>query len=229
MKMIFIHGSGGCKESWKFQTDYFKGSEALNLPGHPDGNPCSSIEDYVTWLKAYIDDRGYRDLVLVGHSLGGGIVLLYALKYPQDVKAIIPLGSGARLRVHPDFLEALKKIINQPELFKEFSTQKSTLIPPEMEEILTRRRLENGPAVMLGDLEACDRFDIMARLSEIHTPALTLCGSEDLMTPPKYARFLADKMPNCRSVVIPGGTHMVYVEKPGETNQAIEEFLNAIN
>ena len=76
MKIIFIHGSGGCKESWKFQTDYFKDSEAINLPGHPDGDTCGSIEEYVDWLKGYIDEKGYKDLVLVGHSLGGGMVLL---------------------------------------------------------------------------------------------------------------------------------------------------------
>ena len=39
MKIIFIHGSGGCKESWGYQTDYFKGSKAINLPGHPQGSP----------------------------------------------------------------------------------------------------------------------------------------------------------------------------------------------
>jgi len=229
MKIIFIHGSGGCKESWKYQTEYFQNSEAINLPGHPDGKPCNSVEEYVDWLKGYIDERGYRDLVLAGNSLGGAIVLLYALKYPKDLKGIIPLGSGARLRVRPDFLEDLKKFTRQPERFKDFSTQKSNLIPPDLEEILTRRRLENGPAVMLSDMEACDRFDIMNRLSEIQTPALALCGSEDAMTPPKYAHFLAGKMPNCRAIVIPGGTHTVYAEKPEETNQAIEDFLQTLN
>ena len=185
MKIIFIHGSGGCKESWKFQTDYFKDSEAINLPGHPDGDTFGSIEEYVDWLKGYIDEKGYKDLVLVGHSLGGGIVLLYALKYPGDLKGIVPLGSGTRLRVHPDFLEALRKMVSQPDTYKDFKTQESSLTPPDMEEIMTKRRLENGPAVMLSDLEACDRFDIMDRLSDLQTPVLALCGSEDIMTPPK--------------------------------------------
>jgi pimeloyl-ACP methyl ester carboxylesterase len=229
MKIIFIHGSGGCKESWKFQTDYFKDSEAINLPGHPDGDPCSSVEEYVDWLKSYIDEKGYKDLVLVGHSLGGGVVLLYALKYPGDLKGIIPLGSGTRLRVRPDFLEALRKMVSQPDTYKDFKTQESSLTPPDMEQIMTRRRLENGPAVMLSDLEACDRFDIMDRLADLKTPALALCGSEDIMTPPKYTQFMADRLPNCRGVVIPDGTHMVYVEKPNETNQAIEEFIREIS
>ena len=50
MQLIFIHGSGGCKESWQNQVRYFEGSEAVNLPGHPDGDLCPSIEEYVIWV-----------------------------------------------------------------------------------------------------------------------------------------------------------------------------------
>jgi len=35
MKLIFIHGSGGCRVSWQHPTEYFKNSEAIILPGHP--------------------------------------------------------------------------------------------------------------------------------------------------------------------------------------------------
>ncbi len=104
MQLIFIHGSGGCRESWQHQTEYFKGSEAINLPGHPDGNLCSSIKEYTTWLRAHIHDRGYTDVVMTGHSLGGGIVLQYALDYPDDLAGIIPSGSVGRLKVPLDFL-----------------------------------------------------------------------------------------------------------------------------
>ena len=85
MQLIFIHGSGGSKESWFHQTQYFNGSIALDLPGHPQGNLIPTIDGYVEWLHKTVQNAGYRHLVLVGHSLGGGIALLYALKYPQDV------------------------------------------------------------------------------------------------------------------------------------------------
>ena len=68
MKLIFIHGSGGCKESWQYQTRYFKDAEAIDLPGHPDGEPCSTIDDYTDWLHEYITTKGYRDLVIIGHK-----------------------------------------------------------------------------------------------------------------------------------------------------------------
>jgi pimeloyl-ACP methyl ester carboxylesterase len=45
------------------------------------------------------------------------------------------------------------------------------------------------------------------------------------MTPLKYTEYLADRIEGAIQVVIPGGSHFVYMEKPNEVNQAIEEFL----
>ena len=116
MHLIFIHGSGGSKESWQHQTEYFTNSEAIDLPGHPDGAPFSTIDGYAKWLNGYINKNGYRDVVLAGHSLGGGIVLSYALQYPGELKGMILVGSGLRLRVHPMFLNTLEKAIDDPDL-----------------------------------------------------------------------------------------------------------------
>ncbi|MCK4964895.1 MAG: alpha/beta hydrolase, partial [Dehalococcoidia bacterium] len=101
MKLIFIHGSGGCKEVWHYQTKHFPNADVINLPGHPEGEQRTSVDGYVEWLRGYVQDRGYSDVVLVGHSLGSAIAQLYALKYPEDLKGLILIGGGARLRVHP--------------------------------------------------------------------------------------------------------------------------------
>jgi pimeloyl-ACP methyl ester carboxylesterase len=228
MKLIFLHGSGGCRESWHHQVRFFAEADAVDLPGHPEGEPCTSIDAYVEWLRDYIQERDYRNVVLVGHSLGGAIAFLYALRYPEDLEAIISVGSGARLRVHPMYLEGLEKAIRKPELFEEFQATGRELIEPGLAEVLRRRGIENGPAVTLNDLRACDEFDIMNRLGEIGVPTLAICGSDDIMTPPKYSHRLVEKIPGARAVIIQGGTHMVFAEKPGEVNAAIDEFLQGL-
>lgn len=225
MQLIFVHGSGGCKESWKYQTQFFQGSVAVDLPGHPDGALCATIEAYAAWLHYRISQQGFTDIVLVGHSLGGGIALQYALDYPNALKGMVLVGSGARLRVHPMFLEALEKIVNDPESTEDIFSNTYSLIDAELAAVIRKRATENGPASFLNDLRACDRFDVMDRLAEITVPALAVVGEQDVMTPPKYARFLADRVAGARSVVIPGGTHMVFAEKPSEVNQAIDKFI----
>jgi pimeloyl-ACP methyl ester carboxylesterase len=65
-------------------------------------------------------------------------------------------------------------------------------------------------------------------MAEIHTiklPTLVIGGSEDEMTPVKYAHYLASQIKGAREVIVPGAAHWVLAEKPKEVNQAIESFL----
>jgi len=228
MQLIFIHGSGSTKESFHYQTEHFKASIALDLPGHPDGNLCSSIDGYTDWLHDYVKEKGLNDVILVGHSLGGGICLNYALKYPGELKGQILIGSGLKLRVHPMFLEAFEKAIAEPDIFGEMINPAYSLIDPKLAKGLKQRALENGPAAMLNDMQACDKFDILGREKEINLPTLAICGSDDVMTPPKYSHFVADNISDARMVIIDGGTHFVFAEKPKEVNQAIENFISEL-
>ncbi|MBT4266732.1 MAG: alpha/beta hydrolase [Deltaproteobacteria bacterium] len=228
MQLIFIHGSGGCKESWQYQTEQFKGSDAINLPGHPDGKLCPTIEANVAWLRAYIQDKGYTDVVLAGHSLGGGIALQYALDFPEDLAGIIAVGSGGRLRVHPSFLEMLEKAVADPSLLENEGLTSFDLIEPGLAAVMKKRATENTPASFLNDMKACDQFDVMDRLQTITMPVLAIVGDQDTMTPPKYASFMVDKIAGAKMVIIPGGTHMAYAEKPVAVNQAIDAFLKSL-
>jgi len=226
MKLIFVHGSGECKEVWHYQTEHFPQAEAIDLPGHPYGEPCTSIDSYVEWLRAYINDSGYSHVVLAGHSLGGAIIQLYALKYPEDLKGLIISSSGARLRVSAMYLEMLGQAKSNPSILENYYNQSFELIDPELREVLQRRCLENGPTVFLNDMLCCDKFDIMNRVHDIKLPTLIICGSNDVMTPPKYAKYLASKIDGAKEIIIDGGTHMVFAEQPLVVNQAIESFLN---
>ncbi|MDR2029533.1 MAG: alpha/beta hydrolase, partial [Treponema sp.] len=76
---LFIHGFGGSYHD-NFSAvmlarhfDYY----AINLPGHGDTDiPCfdSGLEGYADYVVSYIRERGLRNLVLAGHSLGGAVV-----------------------------------------------------------------------------------------------------------------------------------------------------------
>jgi len=228
MKLIFIHGSGGCKESWQFQIGHFVGSEAINLPGHPEGELCSTIAEYAAWLHIYIQDKGYQDVVLIGHSLGGGVALQYALDYPEKLAGIITVGSGGRLRVNPVILEGLEKVVENPSQMSNFNASVYDLIKPSLAEIIRKRVIENTPTAFLNDLKACDGFDVMERLEEITVPLLAIVGDKDVMTPPKYSAFMVDKVANALQVTIPEGTHFAFAEKPVEVNKAIEAFIQAL-
>ena len=229
MKLLFISGSGSGKEAWVYQTEYFADSEAIALPGHPEGAPRSSVDDYVEWLRAYIRQQRYQDVILVGHSLGGAVAQLYGLKYRNEVKALILIGTGARLRVHPGFLASVGQMIEDESAWGRYVEDSYSPFDPKVRPAVVEARMRIGPAVMLNDLLCCDKFDIIDRIHEIKLPTLVICGSNDEMTPVKYTNYLADKIKGAIKVIIDGATHSVAREKPGEVNQAIEKFLSSLN
>ena len=230
MKLIFLHGSGAYGGVWRYQTDYFPNSDAVNLPGHLQGQTLNSVEEYVDWLREYVRGRGYRDVVLVGHSLGGAIALMYTINYPQELKGIVIIGSGARLKVHPMYLTTLEETIkgNLQEWYQQMVAD-HRLTPEDYQGEVLEKRKTIGPAVMLNDLLCCDKFDLMDRVQEIELPALIICGELDMMTPVKYANYLGTKLTNSRVVIIPQATHLVFAEKPEAVNEAIEDFVKGIS
>ena len=194
MKMLFIPGSGSGREAWAYQAEFFKDSEAIALPGHPGGEPCSNVDEYVDWLRDYIHRQRYRDTVLVGHSMGSAIAQLYGLRYGDELKALVLIGAGARLRVYPAFLEELEGMISDEAAWRKYLEGRYSRVAPEIRQLVIEARMQIGPAVMQNDLLCCDKFDIMDEVHAIRLPTLVICGSEDDMTPVKYARYLADKI-----------------------------------
>lgn len=113
--LVFIHGSGDTGRVWRPQVDYF-GSErafAIDLPGHGQRAdtlpPEASVLDYARAAHDIIrNELGLEHPVIAGHSLGGAVALTLGLEYGDETGGLILIGTGARLRVHPDLLEATR-------------------------------------------------------------------------------------------------------------------------
>jgi pimeloyl-ACP methyl ester carboxylesterase len=229
MKLLFIPGAGCGKQAGRCQTEYFNGSEAVALPGHPEGRPCSSIDGYVEWLHDYIHHQQYQDVVLVGHSMGGAVAQLYGLKYGDEVKALVLIGTGARLRVLPDLLKAVEEMVTDEAIWIKYLAERHRSTAPEIGRFIIEERIRIGPAVMLNDLLSCHKFDIMDRVHTIKLPALVICGSDDELTPIEYAHYLASKIDDASEVIVNGAGHWVQTEKQKQVNQAIDSFLASLD
>ncbi|MYC29191.1 MAG: alpha/beta hydrolase [Chloroflexi bacterium] len=228
MKLIYIHGAGSSSLAFYYQLQHFRNSKALDLPGHPVGKPCTSIDSYLEWVRGFTTARRYKNMVICGHSMGGAISMLYALKYPEEIRGIILVGTGARLRVHPDYLQMGREAVENESAWLENQLGYYPGVAPDIVQSLKRRTREVGPAVELNDLMACDSFDVMQEVENISLPTLVICGSEDTMTPVKYADYLSDRIPGARKVIVPGATHFVQLQKSREVNASIEEFLASL-
>ncbi len=229
--IIFIHGSGDSARIWHPQIEHL-GAErafAIDLPGHGqriDTLPAEvSVLDYARAVHAIITDEMHLDHpVIAGHSLGGAIALMMGLKHPPELSGLILIGTGARLRVHPDLLEAARtapqKAIYQLKNSGVASTTTNTLPAALINEQVTP-----GSNVLYRDLTACNAFDCMTRIQEIHLPVLVICGADDRLTPVKYSQYLHDKIGGSTLHIVPDAGHYVMREQPEVVNRAIEQWM----
>jgi len=228
--LLFVHGAGGSHLNWPPQLRRLAGANtyALDLPGHgkSEGQGRTSISAYADFLAAFLDALGLGKAILVGHSMGGATALDFALRYPERLAGLVLVGSGARLRVAPAILDGIGQDFQAAvRLICDYAF---ALDAPEQLKREGRRQMgQTHPHVLYGDFAACNAFDVMDRLGEIHCPTLALCGTADRLTPPKYSTYLCDHIPNAQLVLIEGAGHMVMLEQPEAVTQAIADFSSA--
>lgn len=224
-KLVFIHGAGESHKVWTYQTKRFPDSLTIDLPGHPDGEGENTIEGYVAFVDDFVTQRKLSSVVLAGHSMGGAIVLKLAMKEPSYLRGIVLVATGARLKVTPLILEGIKTdYANVTKLIMDYAFSPET--PDWLKERSLTEMQQIRPEVVLGDFEACDKFDSIKDIHRIGMPCLIICGSEDRLTPVKYSEYLNRNVSGSRLAVIQGAGHMVMMEKPNDVNEAIETFLN---
>lgn len=228
--VILIHGAGGTHLHWPAEVRRLPGQRvfALDLPGHgkSEGVGCQSVVEYARAVTGLMDRLHLGPAVMVGHSMGGAIALMLALRFPKRVLGLGLVGTGARLRVAPAILENAANPATFPAAVQaavEWSYGPAA--DPRLKELGAQRMLETRPGVLHGDFLACNEFDVMDRLDKIGVPALILCGTEDRLTPLKYSEYLRDHLPKARLQIVQGAGHMVMLERPAEVAAALEAFL----
>lgn len=228
--LLFVHGSGADHTLWGNQFQALKDDHtvaALDLNGH--GRSQTREGD---GLKVYTEDvqavmEALKEPVfLLGHSLGGAIVLNVALQRPKNLRAIGLIGTGAKLRVHPQILSLVESdFTGAIELILSWAFKRP---PQEIYQKAREQMMRNGQEALKRDLLTCDAFNVMDRLSLIEVPALVICGRNDKLTPVKYSEYLRDNLRQARLEIIEGAGHMVMLEQPEELNRVILKFTREL-
>ncbi|NMA68340.1 MAG: alpha/beta hydrolase [Desulfitobacterium sp.] len=227
--ILFIHGAGGTGEKWVNQLSGIKDYHliALDLPGHglSEGVGSNSIEAYKEFIRQFVQGIGLESFVIAGHSMGGGIAMAFALDYPEILKGLIIVNSGARLKVNPMILERLARGEHPLETVK-YSYSLNT--SPEVLEGAIEEMKAVPTQILLTDFQACDKFNLMNGVQDIKLPTLVICGQEDRMTPVKYSEYLAQEIPQALLTLIPDAGHMSMLEQPEVVNKAIVNFIQTL-
>lgn len=227
--LLLIHGTGGNAASWHYQLDGLREVArpfTVDLPGHGlssrIGSP--SVQAYAEAIAQTIAHLHSGRFFVAGHSLGGAVALELALRYPERVRGLILLSTGAHfpaLAATPDLF--LLPVTAAPERFRDLFLGEGV----SAEALALARAAVAGcpPEVIRADISAAKVFDARAALPSLRCPVLILCGTEDHITPPRYATWLKEGLRDARVILIPGAGHMLPLERPEQVNTAIAEFL----
>ncbi|MFN2194869.1 MAG: alpha/beta fold hydrolase [Anaerolineales bacterium] len=232
--LVLIHGSGGTHLHWPPEVRRIPGQPvyALDLPGHgkSEGLGQQAVSEYAEAVIAWSDAVGFEQAVFTGHSMGGAICQYLALHFAERVAGLGLIGTGARLRVLPEILENSASSLTFPRavdliMQKAYAPQTD----PRLVELARARMLEVRPTVLHSDYLACNQFDLMAEIKNIQAPTLIMTGLEDQLTPPRYAQYLANKIPKSTLILVPEAGHMLALEKPHEVASELLNFLVRLN
>lgn len=230
--LVLVHGAGGNAMHWPTTLRWLPGQMVytLDLPGHgkSGGAGRTEIGAYAEVVHAFAETLALPPFVLAGHSMGGAIALEYALRYPNRLAGLILVGTGARLRVAPQFLDGiLDDFAGTTDLLTAWAHGEGTEL--QLRRLYLHRLREVDPQVLHGDFVACDVFDRRSDVNRITTPALILCGDADRMTPVKYSQYLHEQIAGSQLVVVPGAGHMVMLEQAEAVADAVAAFLKLVN
>jgi pimeloyl-ACP methyl ester carboxylesterase len=230
--LVFVHGSGGDHRLWIKQYTKFKDEfniVVIDLPGHgqSSGKGAQDALSYVECVRRLLESLSLKKPVLIGHSLGAAISLVFAIQYGEMLSGVVPVGGGVTMPVNEMILKDLK---TNPEfvigMIAKFSVSK------ENRERLMRTVIDGlscaSPDVLYGDLLACNRLDITGQVSRIGIPTLVLCGADDKMTPPALSQFLGDNIPGAQLSLIENAGHMVMLENVDAFNRLLRAFVESL-
>jgi pimeloyl-ACP methyl ester carboxylesterase len=248
--LVLAHEFSGGYKSWQPQVDALsehyrvlvynnRGYPPSTVPEEPHGySQEHSIED----LRHLLDHVGVERPVLIGFSMGGSIVLNFALAYPDRIRALVLAGTGtgsnnkeqnARdfgpiadrflkegpAKVGEDYLRGptrVQLLRKNPAAWKKLYAEFSELSPIGMAYTLRGVQLKR-PTM----------YELEAGLRTLRVPTLVIVGEEDAPAL-EPSRFLARTIPDARLRVLPGTGHTVQLEEPYAFNGAVLAFVRAL-
>jgi pimeloyl-ACP methyl ester carboxylesterase len=250
--LLMLHGFGASSFSWRNLIEPFSRTHQLillDLKGFGKSPKPSDdlygVQNHADLIYDFILRKNLRDLTLVGHSLGGAVALLTAIKLIDEKKgrlrSLILIDAAAFRQNLPAFIDILRMPILGPLAVCFLSDERQVRLILKKayfdDSKITRDQIK-AYSVPLGEpggeaalVKTARRIvprnidRITRRYPEIKVPALIIWGREDEIVPLKVGNKLHQSLPNSKLIIIDKCGHIPHEEKPEAVIPALKEFL----
>ena len=229
--IILLHGWGCDRNIWKATREMLSNHfqvVAVDFAGFGLSSEPQSVwgvEEYTRSIEALVKELGIERPMLMGHSFGGRVSILYASR--NEVKSII-LTDAAGVKPRRT-LSYYRKVYT----FKLMKHLLPLLIGRRKAQMLIeQRRSKSGSSdynratpMMRAILSKCVNEDLCHLMPKVAAPVLLFWGDKDTATPLRDAEIMRRLMPDAGLVVAQGAGHFAMLEQPELWMATIKSFL----
>jgi len=162
---------------------------------------------FIEYLKRRVD--------LVGHSDGGNVALIVAMRRPDLVRRVVAIGAN----YHFEGLMPLDSFDTESDEFAEWAQRFGEHSPDGPEHA---RAVEEKTRIMYGSQPALTTDD----LATISVPVLVMAGDDDVAKL-SHTCSMYESIPHGQLSIVPGTSHMLLKERTKESVRIIEHFLTS--
>ena len=249
-QIMLLHGFAANSYTWRGWIGALAKNHrvwSVELKGHGSApaplDDLYSVHDHADLVHRLVLQKDLRQLTLVGHSMGGGLSLLVALRlldedrlerlvlvsgaaFPQRLPPFVSLAARGRLaewglRFLPKRLlirRVLRSIVFDPEGVTDAQVRAYA-------EPLYSSAHRTALVKTAGGIIPPDLAEVVSRISEIELPTLLLWGRHDRVVPLDVAERLLAALPRAELEVMEDCGHIPSEEWPKESLEIVKKFL----
>lgn len=222
--IVYLHGWGQNIAMMEpiakpFQKEYR--TVIVDLPGHGKSSEPQEIwtlNDFVEMLNALFETLSISNPILIGHSFGGKIALLYASKYPVEKLVLLASPFKASSKNDSLKLKMLRTVKKLPGMKYLANYAKRHIGSTDY---------RNASPLMRDILVKHINQDLQEDAKKIKCPTLIIWGTKDNAVPLEHAYDLEKLIPNSGLVIYENATHYAYLEDLNKTIKVLNIFIKS--
>jgi pimeloyl-ACP methyl ester carboxylesterase len=196
-------------------------------------------------VAAFIRAMDLHDLVIMGHSMGGGVTLMTYFKVRQEdparIKKLVLIDSAGYPQKMPWFIRfARLPLVNSvgtrllsprfaaAVVLKKCYYDKDKITEAQIDTYAYYGSLPGAREAVVATAKQIVPEDIEAVTAQYRTirvPVLIIWGADDTVVPLSVGRNFKRDIPNSELVILPKCGHIPPEEEPEATNRLIMQFL----
>ena len=231
--LLLLHGLFGALSNFEHLIEFFRHHNKVIVPMLPlfDLDILhTTVGGLAKFVHKFLEARDYKNIHLLGNSLGGHVGLVHILKHPERIKSLTLTGSSGLFEngmgdTYPrrgdyDYIRKKTELT-----FYDPKTATKELV----DEVygIVNNRIKAIKIISLA--KSAIRNNLGEELNQIKQPTLLIWGNNDNITPPFVAREFNKLIPNSELHFIDKCGHAPMMEVPDEFNIILHKFLKKLN